>query len=122
MTCKFRKLTVSWSKTSNRSIIESPRHASSLWNPVDLILDKLCIVVNGERLIIFLFQWNCAMNYTYDVCCSCSLSLDSILRSSSFVLNCSVNYIVSPNTRHQHQHGCQLGVERGLENEDHNSH
>lgn len=63
MTCKFRKLMLSWSKTSNRSIIERPRHTSSQWNPVDLISDKLCIVVNGERLIIFLFLWNCAMNY-----------------------------------------------------------
>ena len=34
----------------------------------DLISEKLCIEVNGERKIIFRSRLNCAMNYTYDVC------------------------------------------------------
>ena len=36
--------------------------------PWDLISEKLCIEVNGERKIIFRSRLNCATNYTYDVC------------------------------------------------------
>ena len=38
---------------------------SRVW---DLISEKLCIEVNGERKLIFRSSLNCAMNYTYDVC------------------------------------------------------
>lgn len=36
-----------------------------LW---DLISERICVVVNVERQIIFWSRLNCAMNYTYDVC------------------------------------------------------
>ena len=37
-------------------------------DPWNLISEKLCIEVNGERKIIFRSRLNCATNYTYDVC------------------------------------------------------
>ena len=47
------------------------REAKSLpfrWDSWDLITEKVCIEVNGERKMIFRSRLNCATNYTYDVC------------------------------------------------------
>ena len=53
------------------SVLEVHREAKSRPStsaPWDLISEKLCIEVNGERKIIFRSCLNCATNYTYDVC------------------------------------------------------
>ncbi len=39
-----------------------------LWTPWDLILEKCCTVVNGQRQIIFSYRLNCALILKYDVC------------------------------------------------------
>jgi len=55
---------------SNKGLNPIERRSPSLSGgaPWDLISEKVCIEVNGERKIIVRSRLNCATNYTYDVC------------------------------------------------------
>ena len=60
-------LDILWLRPHSRRI-ESLSPSPSGRPPWDLISEKYCMVVNGERQQIFWSRLNCALIYTYDVC------------------------------------------------------